>query len=84
MWGSGRRRRGREHPIRHRLRGVEGEGALGLADVVAAHRLDSNLGDELTTVVHPQRLALSLNTISFSYSYTTQSVFLDSYFKETF
>ena len=41
-------------------RRVESEGALSLADVVSSDCLHSNLGDELTTVVHPQTLTLSI------------------------
>ena len=48
------------HQVGNGHRGGEREAALGLADVVAAHRLHANLGDQLPTVVHPQRLALGL------------------------
>ena len=48
------------HQVGNGHRGGEREAALGLADVVAAHRLHANLGDQLPTVVHAERLALGL------------------------
>ena len=48
------------HQVGNGHRGGEREAALGLADVVAADCLHANLGDQLPTVVHPQRLAFGL------------------------
>ena len=49
------------HEVGNRERGGEREAALGLADVVAAHRLHANLGDQLPTVVHSEGLTFSLS-----------------------
>ena len=38
----------------------ESKAALGLADVVSTDCFDTNLCDQLTTVVHAQRLTLGL------------------------
>ena len=49
------------HQVGNGHRGGEREAALGLADVVAAHRLHANLGDQLPTVVHSEGLTFSLS-----------------------
>lgn len=40
--------------------GVDGEGALSLTDVVTAHRLHADLGNQLAAIVHSQGLTLGI------------------------
>ena len=48
------------HEVGNGERGGEREAALGLADVVSTDCFDTDLCDQLTTVVHAQRLTLGL------------------------
>ena len=48
------------HKVCYRDGGGEGKTALGLADVVSADCFNTNLRNQLATVVHAERLTLSL------------------------